>query len=86
MYDLRSEHAGSSGLFSLLNVGLPHSASNGADLVQILVVVWMSERFRERLKFSAWSNVWTLPPLIGLCIPPVRLSSMASKSHRVQKK
>lgn len=30
----------------------------------------MSERFRERLIFSAWSNIWTLPFLIGLiCIP-----------------
>jgi len=39
--------------------------------VNILVIVWVSEKYRERLIFSAWSNVWTLPFLIGLvCIPP----------------
>jgi hypothetical protein len=43
----------------------------GVDKLQILIVVWISERFRERLYFSAWSNIWTLPFLIGLiCIPP----------------
>lgn len=38
--------------------------------INILIIVWMSERFRERLLFSARSNIWTLPFLIGLiCIP-----------------
>ncbi|RFU34241.1 hypothetical protein B7463_g2082, partial [Scytalidium lignicola] len=37
----------------------------------ILIIVWLSEKFHERLLFSAWSNIWTLPFLIALvCIPP----------------
>jgi hypothetical protein len=33
---------------------------------QILVVVWLSERYKERLLFASLSNVWVLPFLIGL--------------------
>ncbi|KIX10472.1 uncharacterized protein Z518_01555 [Rhinocladiella mackenziei CBS 650.93] len=34
--------------------------------VNILVVTWLSEKYRERLIFSSLSNFWVLPFIIGL--------------------
>lgn len=43
--------------------------------VQILVIVWLSERYNERLLFSSVSNIWVLPFLIALiAIPPMASS------------
>ncbi|KAL6242759.1 hypothetical protein RBB50_010405 [Rhinocladiella similis] len=42
--------------------------------VNILVVVWMSERYRERLIFSSLSNWWMLPFFIGLLAIPATAS------------
>lgn len=41
---------------------------------QILLVVWLSERFNERLLMSALSNIWMLPFLIGLVVIPTTAS------------
>ncbi|KAK5458230.1 hypothetical protein LTS15_004310 [Exophiala xenobiotica] len=42
--------------------------------VNILVVVWLSERYRERLIFGSTSNFWVLPFLIGLLAIPASAS------------
>ncbi|KAK5271459.1 hypothetical protein LTR96_003284 [Exophiala xenobiotica] len=40
----------------------------------ILVVVWLSEKYRERLIFGSTSNFWVLPFLIGLLAIPASAS------------
>lgn len=39
--------------------------------MQIIWVVWLSEKYGERMLFASLSNIWMLPFLIGLvCISP----------------
>jgi hypothetical protein len=38
------------------------------------VVVWVSEKFNERMLISAWSNIWMFPFFVGLVTIPVSAS------------
>ncbi|KAH8660742.1 major facilitator superfamily domain-containing protein [Tricladium varicosporioides] len=38
--------------------------------VNILFIVWLSEKLNERLLISTWSNIWMLPFFIGLVAIP----------------
>ncbi|KFY26563.1 hypothetical protein V493_04018 [Pseudogymnoascus sp. VKM F-4281 (FW-2241)] len=42
--------------------------------VNVLVVVWVSEKFNERMLISAWSNIWMFPFFVGLVTIPVSAS------------
>lgn len=38
------------------------------------MVVWVSEKFNERMLISAWSNIWMFPFFVGLVTIPVSAS------------
>lgn len=56
--------------FSVFQANLLAIPSQFLFAVQLLVLTWLSERFKERAMISSLSNIWIFPWLVGLVTLP----------------